>query len=383
MPTVRVRLPARSLSYEIRIGAGSLQELGPDARACLGTQTRRAALISNRTVFKLYGRLVTESLRGAGFAVNHWLVDDGERHKSWRSLEKAVAFLSQNKLERNDVVVALGGGVVGDLAGFAAAIYLRGIAFIQVPTTLLAQIDASVGGKTGVNLPAGKNLLGAFHQPRLVLIDTGTLQTLPARELTSGWCEAVKQGAVGSRKLFDQTVRLLRKHGTDFSLWFQDAKAVTEVSDTVAAHCRFKASIVAGDERENLARSDHRSRRILNFGHTTAHALETVTGYRRFRHGEAVGYGMLVAAEISKSLGMLAPGELESIREAVALCGPLPRANDLAAAQIAKAMAGDKKSLAGNLKWVLLGRIGRARVVDGGDIKPQVLADALRKGLRP
>ena len=383
MPTVRVRLPARAHNYEIRIGSGLLRDLGPDARACLGTQTRRAALISNRTVFKLYGRLVTESLRGAGFAVNHWLIEDGERHKSLRSLEKAVAFLSQNKLERNDVVVALGGGVVGDLAGFAAAIYLRGIALIQVPTTLLAQLDASVGGKTGVNLPAGKNLLGSFHQPRLVLIDTGTLQTLPARELTSGWCEAVKQGAVGSRKLFGQTVRLLRQRGKDFRLWLREPESQTEVCATIAAHCHFKASIVAGDERENLSRADHRSRRMLNFGHTTAHALEAVTGYRRFRHGEAVGYGMLVASEISKSLGMLAPGELESIREAVALCGLLPRADDLALAQIKKAMAGDKKSLAGKLKWVLLERIGRARIVDGSDIKPQVLGDALRKGLRP
>jgi 3-dehydroquinate synthase len=382
MPKVRVRLPARSHSYEIRIGAGLLQKVGADVRACLGTKTRRAALISDRTVFKLYGRLVTESLRGAGLTVNHFTIDAGERHKSFSWLQKTIDFLSASKLERNDVVIALGGGVVGDLAGFAAAIYLRGIEFIQVPTTLLAQIDASVGGKTGINLTEGKNLVGAFHQPRLVLIDIDTLDTLPPRELTSGWCEAIKQGAAGSRQLFDQTVRLLRQSGTDSSQWFRERQSQTEVCATVAAHCRFKASIVSGDERESLSRSDRRSRRILNFGHTTAHALEAVTGYRRFRHGEAVGYGMLIAAEISKSLGMLPPAELESLREAVALCGPLPRADDLAVARITKAMANDKKSLAGSLKWVLLERIGRPRIVDAEEIKPQVLAQALRAGLQ-
>ena len=221
--------------------------------------------------------------------------------------------------------MALGGGVVGDLAGFAAATYLRGIPFVQVPTTLLAQIDASVGGKTAVNLPAGKNLAGAFHQPRLVMIDTNTLRTLPARELTSGWCEAVKQGAVGDRKLFDRTLRLLNHSGSDFGR-VDSEKSQTEVCAVIAAHCRFKGAIVAGDERESTGRADRRSRRILNFGHTTAHALEKVTNYRRFRHGEAVGYGMLVAGEISKNLGTLSFDELELLREAVRACGSLPRA---------------------------------------------------------
>ncbi len=382
MPTVRVRLPGRSQNYEIKIGAGLLPSLGPEMRACLGSKPRHAALISNPTVFKLYGRVITKSLRGAGLAVNQFLIADGERHKSFRSLEKAVGFLSQQRLERNDVVVSLGGGVVGDLAGFAAATYLRGIDFVQVPTTLLAQIDASVGGKTGVNLPAGKNLAGAFHQPRLVLIDPNTLGTLPARELTSGWCEAIKQGAVGSRKLFDQTVALLGNPGADFGGEAPDEAFQDEVGEAIAAHCRFKASIVAGDERENPDRSDRRSRRILNFGHTTAHALEAITGYRRFLHGEAVGYGMLVAAEISKSLGMLPFRELESIREAVSLCGPLPPAKGLAVEKIIQAMTADKKSLAGSLKWVLLERIGRPRIVDGSEISSRVLTDALWAGLQ-
>lgn len=383
MPLVRVRLPARQHQYEIKIGPGLLSELGREVRARVGSLTARIAVISNRTVFDLFGKQVIESLRGADFLPAHWLMKDGERYKSLHSLEQALAFLNATRLERSDAIVALGGGVVGDLAGFAAATYLRGIAFIQVPTTLLAQIDASVGGKTAVNLPAGKNLIGAFHQPRLVLIDTDTLRTLPRRELTAGWCEAVKQGAVGDRKLFDRTVRLLRRSGPDFSLFSNEKKSQHEVCATIAAHCRFKAAIVTGDEREEIGRGDWRSRRILNFGHTAAHALESLTGYRRFRHGEAVGYGMLVAGEISKHLGMLASGELELLREAVALCGPLPRADDLATKQIVRAMANDKKSVGGVTRWVLLERVGRARIVDGREISARVLHASLRFALRP
>jgi 3-dehydroquinate synthase len=380
MPLVRVRLPARPHQYEIKIGPGLLPEVGHEARAALGPGARRIAVISNRSVFDLFGKHVIKSLRGADFLPAHWLMKNGERYKSLASLEQALAFLSEARLERADALVALGGGVVGDLAGFAAATYLRGIAFIQVPTTLLAQIDASVGGKTAVNLPLGKNLVGAFHQPKLVLIDPETLRTLPPRELTAGWCEAVKQGAVGDRGLFDRTARLLGS--TDFNLCFHEKKLQTEVCATIAAHCRFKASIVAGDEREDIGRRDRRSRRILNFGHTTAHALESLTGYRRFRHGEAVGYGMLVAGEISKDLGMLASAELELLREAVALCGPLPRADDLSTHQIVGAMANDKKSVEGASKWVLLEQVGRARIVDGREISARVLRASLRSGLR-
>ena len=382
MPVVSVRLPTRQRNYEIKIGAGLMSELGREARAVLGPQSSRAALISNPIVFKHYGKLAQQSLTKANFKTTHWLMREGERHKSLDSLAQALKFLTESGIERGDAVVALGGGVVGDLAGFAAATYLRGIAFVQVPTTLLAQIDASVGGKTGVNLPAGKNLVGAFHQPHLVVIDIQTLRTLPRRELTAGWCEAVKQGAVGSRKLFDQTDRLLRRSNIDFSLCLGEAESQTEVCDTIAAHCRFKAAIVAGDEREEIARTDHRSRRILNFGHTTAHALEKLTGYRRFRHGEAVGYGILVAGEISKNVGMLAPGELESLREAVRRCGPLPRADDLSIDEITAAMKGDKKSVGGVTKWVLLERIGRARIVDGSLFDKRILRSSLRAGLR-
>src|SRR5207245_2279275 len=343
MPLVQVRLPARRRNYEIKVGAGLLSKLGPEARACLGSDTRRVGVISNKTVFDLYGEPASRSLRASAFTTAHWLMKDGERHKSLRSLERALAFLSDSGLERNDAVLALGGGVVGDLAGFAAAVYLRGIAFLQAPTTLLAQIDASVGGKTAVNMAAGKNLAGAFHQPELVLIDPETLRTLPGRELTSGWCEALKQGAAGSRKLFDQTVHFLRNSGGRISRDGHEFSSAKALSELIAAHCRFKASIVARDEREEVTRTDRYSRRILNFGHTTAHALESLTGYRRFRHGEAVGYGMMVAGEISKNLGILGSGELESLREAVRLCGSLPRADDLSIDEIMRVYSGDRK----------------------------------------
>ena len=377
MQTIRVRTPAKSLKYDIRIGSGVLSEVGKEARGVLGERAQRIALISNETVFKLFGKQTVSGLNRAGFEVNTWLMKDGEQHKALRSLEQALMFLSRSGFERSDAVVALGGGVVGDLAGFAAASYLRGVAFIQVPTTLLAQIDASVGGKTGVNLPTGKNLVGAFHQPRLVLIDTDTLSTLPPRELTAGWCEAVKQGAIGDRKLFERTVRLLRRVNGPHNLSVQSA----DLAATIAAHCRFKASIVAGDERESIDRDDGRSRKILNFGHTSGHALEAVTGYRRFRHGEAVGRGMLVAGEISKNLGMLAPHELESLREAVRLCGPLPPAKDIDVDEVMRLIKSDKKSVTGKIKWVLIEEIGKARIVDGSEIDPRLLRTSLRNGL--
>jgi len=216
-----------------------------------------------------------------------------------------------------------------------------------------------------------------------VLIDIDTLQTLPRRELTAGWCEAVKQGAVGDRKLFDRTVRVLLESGTDFSLWSGRAGSQTEVCATIAAHCRFKAGIVAGDERESISRNDARSRKILNFGHTTAHALEAVTSYKRFRHGEAVGYGMLVAGEISKNLGMLRPDALESLRQAVRACGPLPLANDIEINRLMAAMKSDKKSIAGSVKWVFLKGIGKGHIVDGREVRTQMLRKALSDGLRP
>lgn len=377
MQRVRVRIQRRREQYEVTIGAGTLNTLGAVARRTLAPDARRIALISNRKVFDLYGRDAVQSLTDASFAVAHWLMKDGERFKNIRTLERALFFLSDIGLERSDAVVALGGGVVGDLAGLAAALYLRGVAFLQVPTTLLAQVDASVGGKVAVNTDAGKNLIGAFHHPRAVVIDTSTLNTLPQRELTAGWCESVKQGAVGGSHLFDKTYGFLQRRAV-----IEMVAHESSLERLIAAQVAFKASIVMSDEREEVERTDTRSRRILNFGHTTAHALEAVTNYRRFRHGEAVGYGMLAAGEISKRLGLLDPSELELLRDAVRLCGRLPRADDLNMDEILSRLAQDKKVVGGHVKWVLLERIGRARIVDGREIGQKLLRASLRAGLK-
>ncbi|HWS90592.1 MAG TPA: 3-dehydroquinate synthase [Pyrinomonadaceae bacterium] len=385
--SVPVRLSG-GRGYTVEIGAGALARLGETTRASLPGQARKVALVSNARVFGLYGGRAVEALRAAGFEVSHWLMGEGERFKTMRTAERVLQFLSEAGLERSDAVVALGGGVVGDVAGFAAAVYLRGVAFVQAPTTLLAQIDSSVGGKTGVNTAAGKNLVGAFHQPSAVVVDTETLGSLPRRELTAGWCEAVKQGAVGDRRLFERTKRFLMEEARKKSnrpsgpnVKESGAERDEELAGIIAAQCAFKARVVAGDERESLGRDDARSRKILNFGHTVGHALEAVTNYRRFRHGEAVGYGCVAAGEISKRLGLLDPSELESLREAVALAGRLPRAADLDAELVARALRKDKKAVGGSVRWVLIEGLGRARVVDGREVPGRVVLAAIRAAL--
>lgn len=374
---VDVILAAQPRRYRVHIGRDLLAHIGDYTREVLGPRSCRVAVISNQIVFDLYGEQVVKSLEASDFRVASWLMGNGERFKSLTTLEKALQFLSSAGLERADSVIALGGGVVGDLAGFAAAVYLRGIPLIQVPTTIIAQIDSAVGGKTAVNLRGGKNLVGAFHQPRAVVADVETIKTLPARELVSGWCEAIKNGAVGSRDLFDQTVMFLStaKAGTA-------ANSAQALPTLIKAHCRFKAGIVRGDEREDAKRTDNRSRRVLNFGHTIGHALEALTDYRRFRHGEAVGQGMLVAGEISKNLGLLAASELRLLREAIRMAGPLPPAADLAANDVLDLVRTDKKMVGGEVQWVLLERIGKPRIVPGKEIPSRLIREALRKGLK-
>ena len=374
MHRLEISLKQESRGSQINIGAGIRRNLGDLLPL---KAPRRVAIISNKRVADLYGPEVKRSLKSAGFTALEWLMPEGERYKSFRSLEKAVTFLSENRFERDDLVLALGGGVIGDLAGFSAAIYLRGLPLVQAPTTLLSQIDSSVGGKTGINLATGKNLIGAFHQPASVFIDTQTLISLPARELVSGFCEMVKQGLVADRSLFDMTVQSLQKHACE-----HDVLLSPEFEELIAAQCSFKASIVANDERESTSRTDIKSRRVLNFGHTTAHALETITHYRYFRHGEAVGYGMLVAGELSRNLGFIDSGDLESLRDAVRLCGQLPRADHLDTNQIIGALKHDKKSVGGQINWVLLEAIGRPRIVEGRLISAKSLRLSLRAGLR-
>lgn len=377
MRRLELALKQETRRSEINVGTGIRLNLAQLISTSLPRVPRRIGIISNDRVFQLYGRDIVRNLKREGFQVVSWLMPEGERYKSFRVLENAVKFLNDNQFERDDLVVALGGGVVGDLAGFAAAIYLRGLPLVQIPTTLLSQIDSSVGGKTAINLPAGKNLVGAFYQPACVVIDTETLMSLPDRELVSGFCEMVKQAVIANRSLFDETVAGLRRvrAGRDFLL-------TPDFADLIAAHCGFKAEIVAGDEREATNRADAKSRRILNFGHTTAHALEAITNYRVFRHGEAVGYGMLVAGELSRNLGLLDLRGLESLREAVDLCGPLPRAGNLDVNHIINALKHDKKSVDGQINWVLLEGVGLPKIVEGKLISAKSLRLSLRVALQ-
>jgi 3-dehydroquinate synthase len=363
--------------YEIQIGRDLLKDSGKWLQKCLSDHAKKIALVSNKRVFGLYGEAVKNGLETAGFEVFVWLMNDGEKYKNFRSLEAALKFCSEKKLTRTDAIVALGGGVVGDLAGFAAAIYLRGIAFLQIPTTLLAMIDSSVGGKTAVNSDFGKNLIGAFHHPRGVLIDAQTLKTLPGRELTAGFCEAVKQGAIGGKALFDQTAEFLKKYSVK-----DVEKYLPDLEDLIAAQVAFKARIVANDERENVTRIDAKSRKILNFGHTIAHALEKVTNYKRFKHGEAVAYGMLAAGEVAKNIGILEKNELKSLNDVIRLVGKLPNTDNIGIKDLIEAARFDKKSTGKSLQWILLKKIGKPVIVDGEKIPPQILLKSLATVLR-
>jgi 3-dehydroquinate synthase len=362
MKSIAVKLGERS--YRILISASLLDEAGLRTREAIGERARQAVIVSTPTVEALYGARVARSLRRAGLRTHRFLIGDGERYKTLRTAESLLTYLIQQRVERSDVIVALGGGVVGDLAGFVAATYLRGIRFIQVPTTLLAQIDSSVGGKTGVNHKLGKNLIGVFHQPSLVLIDTETLRTLPAREMRSGIYEAIKYGVIRDRRLFNRILR-----GMEQLKSFDTA----ELTHLVARSCAIKADVIERDEREGHLR------KILNFGHTVGHALEAVTHYRRFLHGEAVGHGMRAAARIALRMRMLSEDERAAIDEAVARVGPLPRANTLALDGIILAMDHDKKAEAGRTTFVLPVEIGR--VVIRSDVPPQVVRSALSDAL--
>jgi len=333
-------------SYTIVIGAGWLTGIGARVRAVIGSQAIRAAVVSDSRVAPLYVPAVAASLRAADFAVAEIQIPEGEQHKNLAWLALLYDRLIEAHIERSSPIVAVGGGVVGDLAGFAAATVLRGVPFVQVPTTLLAQVDASVGGKTGINHASGKNLIGAFHQPRLVAIDIDTLKSLPRREYLAGLAEVVKYGAILDPELF------ARVDGNVPALLRQDAALL---SDVVATSCRLKATVVERDEREG----DYRA--ILNFGHTLGHAVETLTEYRRLLHGEAVAIGMVCAARLSQLLGWLSRSDVERIEGLLQRIG-LPTAvpSDLSAEQLALAVEADKKAGGGKIKFVCLEAIGKA-----------------------
>jgi len=328
--------------YPIAIGAGLLTN-----RELLDVQIpgRDLLIVTNTTVARLYLAKLTDSL--AGRRVAECILPDGEQHKTLQTAAWVFDALVAKKMNRDATVLALGGGVIGDMAGFAAASYQRGIGYVQIPTTLLAQVDSSVGGKTGVNHPGGKNLIGAFYQPLSVIADTDTLATLPDRELRAGLAEVIKYGCVWDPLLFDWLADNMAK------LLARDLDALTYA---IARSCEIKATVVARDEREQNLRA------ILNFGHTFGHAIEAATAYESYLHGEAVGLGMLIAADLSQRLGLIDGAAKERVRDILTRAGLPTDAPRVGAARALELMQMDKKVLAGAVRLVLLEKLGRAVV---------------------
>ncbi len=343
MQTLTVNLSDRS--YPIHVGAEMIERAGQlmQQAGLLG----KVAIVTNPTVAQLYLDPVHEALSQAGFETTPVLLPDGEEHKTLKSLSTIYDRLVAERFERKSCVLALGGGVIGDLAGFAAATYLRGIPYVQVPTTLLAQVDSSVGGKTGVNHDAGKNLIGAFYQPKLVLIDVAALRSLPRRELIAGLAEVIKYGIISDRYLFELLEQNLEK------ILALDRELLTQV---IVRSCENKVRVVEADERED----DYRA--VLNFGHTIGHALEAATGYRQFLHGEAVGIGMVKAAALSVQQGFCDPKSFERITRLIKKAGlPTEFPPGMSVSSLVQGMEVDKKAADGKIKFVISEGLGKTR----------------------
>lgn len=344
METVRVELVERS--YDIIIGNGLLDSIG--ARLKTYGPSPKAALVSNPTVFALYGERVTDSIKKAGFDLEHVIIPDGEEYKNLDTLKRIYDELLKHGLDRKSALIALGGGVVGDITGFAAATYMRGISYIQIPTTLLAQVDSSVGGKTGVDHKLGKNMIGAFWQPGLVLIDPVTLKTLPKKQLLAGLAEVIKYGVIYDSELFGF---LEANRERILSL---DEKAITYI---IRRSCEIKAVVVSKDERESGLRA------ILNYGHTIGHAIETATGYTRYLHGEAVAIGMHLEAKLSQLLKGIDERQVFRIKALIDSYGlPSEIPKDINRDDIISSMQLDKKAVAGKLKFILPESIGAVKI---------------------
>src|SRR3954452_21146987 len=368
--TVEVALGERS--YGIVIGRDVLASLGERIKTL--RPGARTAIVTDRTVARHWLDKTEASLAEAGIASSRIVVGEGEGSKSYDGLREVCEALIAAKIERNDLVVALGGGVVGDLAGFAAAIVRRGVDFVQVPTSLLAQVDSSVGGKTGINSPQGKNLLGAFHQPVLVIADTAVLDTLPPRQFRAGYAEVAKYGVLGDEGFFSW---LEANHADVFA-------GGPAREHAIATSCHAKAAIVARDERETGDRA------LLNLGHTFGHALEAATGFSdRLFHGEGVAVGMVLAAELSAELGMIGQSKAARVRRHLAEVGLPTHVQDIAgfaqeglgdADALMALMAQDKKVRRGRLTFILLKAVGRAVVAP--DVEPSLVRDFLQTKLR-
>jgi 3-dehydroquinate synthase len=355
MQTFRVALGERS--YPIHIGSGLLDRtdlLLPHL------PQKRVALVSNEVVAPLYLAPLREALERAGVEVVTVVLPDGEEHKNWGTLNRVFDALLAARCERRTTLIALGGGVVGDITGFAAACYQRGVPYVQVPTTLLAQVDSSIGGKTAINHPRGKNMVGAFYQPRVVISDMDTLRTLPDRELKAGLAEVIKHGLIRDAAFFDWLEANME------GLLAKDADALAHA---VLRSCEIKAAVVAVDEREEGERA------LLNFGHTFGHAIETGFGYGEWLHGEAIAAGMALAADLSARLGMLKRAEVERIHRVLARAGLPAGVGGMPAARFRELMSVDKKARDGGLRFIVLDRICSASI--RGDVPASALEQTL------
>jgi 3-dehydroquinate synthase len=340
MQPLSVALGGRS--YPIHIGAGLLDDAQMYAQY---VASRSVAVVTDKVVAPLYLERVQRALEHAGARVVPVLIEDGEQAKAWVTLERVVDALLAARCGRDSVIVALGGGVVGDLAGFAAAVYQRGIGFIQLPTTLLAQVDSSVGGKTAINVARGKNMVGAFHQPLAVIADVATLNTLPDRELRAGIAEVIKHGLILDLEFLEWLEKQMEK------LLARDPVALAHA---VRRSCELKAQVVAADERETGLRA------ILNFGHTFGHAIEAGVGYGKWLHGEAVATGMVMATELSVRSGTLRREDAERVTALIARAGLPVRGPKLPIEQYLDLMQVDKKAAGGEVRFILLEGLGRA-----------------------
>lgn len=368
---VKVDVALGDRAYDIIIGRGVLASLGERIAAL--RPGVRTAIVTDRTVAKYWLEPAEASLAAAGIPTSRIVVEEGEISKTYAGLEKVSEALIAAKIERNDLVIALGGGVVGDLAGFAAAILRRGVDFVQVPTSLLAQVDSSVGGKTGINSPQGKNLLGAFHQPVLVIADTAVLDTLSPRQFRAGYAEVAKYGVLGDEAFFSW----LEKNHSDI------VKGGSAREHAIATSCRAKAAIVSRDERETGERA------LLNLGHTFGHALEAATGFSdRLFHGEGVAIGMTLAAQFSAKLGMIGEADAARLERHLIEAGLPTRLQDIAgfaqegladADALMALMAQDKKVKRGKLTFILLEAVGRAVIAK--DVEPAPVRDFLKEKL--
>jgi 3-dehydroquinate synthase len=356
---LRIPINTKSHAYEAVIEHGALGRAGELIHRASGGQTPRAFVITVAPVRRRWGNVLARSLDTAGIAHAFVEMRDGETYKRMATVDRLAENLVRLGGDRKALVVAFGGGVVGDVAGMLASVYMRGVRLVQIPTTVQAQLDAAIGGKTGVNLRAGKNLVGTFYQPELVLIDPAVLKTLPQREFRAGMYEALKAGIIGKPQLFDQLAQLSIKRLRE------DAKAVTRaISESV----RLKADVVSADEREGDLR------RVLNLGHTLGHALEAATGYKHFLHGEAVAWGMQAAARIALDLGVCDSLTYERIRDAVHGWGPLPEVN-VQNAKALKLLHADKKTEGGTVHFVLPREVGKVEIVK--NVPESVIVSAL------